>query len=325
MAHHLTMEERDRIAQLRSQKCSNREIAVALNRSASTIGRELARNSVRGEYFPAQAQARAEQRRRERPFQRKMDRTEIDAFVRQGLIQYWSPDQIAGRLKRQLPQESAGHVSRQTIYNWIMAQDVEDRQHWQQFLRRRGKRPWQRRKATGQDLGRGTIADRPAVIERRQRLGDFEGDTVLGPPGTGGLVTLVDRHSRFTMLTKIRRKQARHVHQRIKQRLRTLTEDRRRSLTFDNGSEFSRCPLLEKHLAVGIYFAEPGRPYQRGTNENTNGLLRQFYPKGSDFRDISHHDVRQTEELLNDRPRACLGYRTPREVFLAKSASTRCD
>ena len=136
---------------------------------------------------------------------------------------------------------------------------------------------------------------------------------MLGPPGTGGLVTLVDRQSRFTIVSKIKR------------RLQKLEPDQRRSLTFDNGTEFARCPLLENHMGVQIYFAEPGRPYQRGTNENTNGLIRQFFPKGTDFRFVSYWEVQQVENLLNDRPRACLGYRTPAEVFFEKSARDVCD
>ena len=123
---------------------------------------------------------------------------------------------------------------------------------------------------------------------------------------------------------KIQRKEADHVHQKIKQRLKQLDEDRRHSVTFDNGTEFARCHRLEKHLGMELYYAEPGCPHQRGTNENTNGLIRQFYPKGTDFRGVTHHDVRTAENLLNNRPRACLGYRTPNEVFFEDSASDDC-
>ena len=191
------------------------------------------------------------------------------------------------------------------------------------FLQRRGKRV-SRRKNTGTGDG-ARIADRPEVIEQRIRLGDFVGDTVLGPPGTGGLATLVDRKSRFTIILKIQSKQADHVHQRLKERLKELDEEHRLSITFDNGTEFARCDRLEKHLGIKLYFADPGCPYQRGTNENANGLIRQFFPKGTDFRDISHHEVRQAEDLMNDRPRACLGFRTPKEVFFEKHPPSGCD
>ncbi len=120
------------------------------------------------------------------------------------------------------------------------------------------------------------------------RLGDFEGDTVLGPAGTGSMATLVDRKSRFTIVVKVQSKNADHVHAKIKQRMKELDEQRRRSITFDNGAEFTHCHRLEKHLGMELYFADPGCPYQHGTNENTNGLIRQYFPKGTDFRNVSH-------------------------------------
>ena len=223
MPGHLTIEERDRIAQLRFQKFSQKEIALAVGRSTSTLSRELQRNSSGEDYLPGQAQQKALERRSERP------------------------------------------------------------------------------------------------------LGDFEGDTVRGPPGTGGVITLVDRKSRFTVITKIQSKDAEHVRERMRRRLKELEEERRHSITFDNGTEFARCYRLEKHLGLKLYFADPGCPHQRGTNENTNGLIRQYFPKGTNFRDISHCQVREVEKLLNNRPRACLGFRTPAEVFFEKTPSAGCD
>jgi IS30 family transposase len=321
MASHLTLEERDRIAQLVHQGLEQEEIAARLNRAPSTISRELRRNRTGDEYFAAQAQRQAELRGRERPLSRRMDDPEINESVRSGLAQQWSPAQIEGRLDQQHPDDPGRQVSAQTIYNWI--RNDHNREHWEAMLRRRGKRPCRRKQAETGDGAR--IADRPEIIEERFRLGDFEGDTVLGPPGTGGLVTLVDRKSRFTIMFKIQSKRADHVHERLRERLKQLDEERRHSITFDNGTEFARCHRLEKHLGMELYFADPGCPYQRGTNENTNGLIRQYYPKGTDFRNISHHQVRQAENLLNSRPRACLGYRTPNEVFFEKNSPTDCD
>jgi IS30 family transposase len=325
MPGHLTKEERDRLAQLHHQGFAQVEIAAALKRSPGTISRELKRNRTGSSYFATLAQDLAQRRRRERPLQRKMDLPELSQAVRTGLIRYWSPDQIAGRLKCEFPENLRMHLCPQTIYTWIGAQPKEDRKHWQSFLRRRGKRPWSRRETTNPADSRTALADRPAVIEQRRRLGDFEGDTVLGPPGSGGVVTLVDRQSRFTIVSKVPCKQAPRVHQKIKDRLKVLNPSQRTSITFDNGTEFARCHLLEKHLGIKIYFAQPGCPYQRGTNENTNGLIRQFFPKGMDFREVSHQEVREVENLLNNRPRACLGYRTPNEVFHANSATSRCN
>jgi IS30 family transposase len=319
MASHLTLEERDRIAQLRHQGADQKEIAEAIGRSPATISRELRRNRIGREYYAGQAQQEAGRRRRERPLVRKMDDPEISQFVRGGLAREWAPEQIEGRLKRL---DADRCVSAQTIYTWIKRD--EHRQHWERRLRRRGKRP-SRRKNTATTGDAARIHDRPEAIEQRLRLGDFEGDTVLGPAGTGGLATLVDRKSRFTIVVKVQCKQADHVHEKLKQRLKELDDEHRRSITFDNGTEFARCYRLEKHLGVQRYFADPGCPDQRATNENTNGLIRQYFPRGTDFRDVSHHEVRQVEELLNNRPRACLGFRTPAEVFFEKQPPDDCD
>ena len=316
MARHLTPNERDCIVQCLNQGATCKEIALRLGRHPSTIGREIVRNGTDGEYRAAAAQWRSERRRRERPLQRKMDDPEINQAVRSGLARQWSPEQIAGRLRRE---GAPTQVSPQTIYTWIK-RDAH-RKHWESFLRRRGKRPYRRKIA----VCGCPIAGRPEIIEQRLRLGDFEGDTVLGPPRTGGLATLVDRKSRFTILAKIRSKDADHVHEKIKNRLRQLEAARRHSITFDRGTEFARCHRLEKHLGLELYFADPGCPYQRGTNENTNGLIRQFFPKGTDFRGISPNEAYQVENLLNNRPRACLDFQTPAEVFFEKTPPTGCD
>jgi IS30 family transposase len=321
MARHLTQEERDRIAQMHHRGFLQGEIAEALERDPGTISRELGRNRVGGEYFAAQAHDLAQHRRRQRPLARKLDDPELNAAVRRGLAQEWSPEQIAGAQQRAHPDDVRRHVSARTIYAWIERSEHKD--HWKSFLRRRGKRP-SRRKNTANSCPAARIQNRPEVIEQRLRLGDFEGDTVLGPPGTGGLVTLVCRRSRLTILTKIQSKDADHVHQRIQQRLKELAEDRRHSITFDNGTEFARCQRLEKHLHLQLYFADPGCPYQRGTNENTNGLIRQYFPKGTDFRTISHCEVRRVENLLNTRPRDCLGFETPASVFHKETSTDNC-
>ena len=321
MPSQLTMEERDCIAQLRHQGACQQDMARALGRSPSTISRELRRNCTGDQYYAGQAQREAERRRRERPLVRRMDDPQTNEAVRVGLVHNWSPEQISGRLDLKHPDDPDRHVSAQTIYTWI--EQEEDPEHWRSFLRRRGKRPYRRKPAETSEGAR--IAQRPEVIEQRLRLGDFEGDTVLGPPGSGGLATLVDRKSRYTIVVKIRSKEADHVHQRIKERLKELDEERRHSITFDNGTEFARCPRLEKHLGMKLYYADPGCPYQRGTNENTNGLIRQYYPKGTDFRNVSHHEVRGVENLLNSRPRECLGFRTPAEVFFETDPPAGCD
>lgn len=321
MPNHLTAAERDRLAQLSHRGFNQKQMAAALERSPATISRELRRNSEGSEYHACQAQNLAQTRRSERPLTQKLDRPDLQEAVRDGLANHWAPEQIAGRLRSLHEDLPNRHVSAPTIYAWIKESD--DREHWNSFLRRRGKRPNRRRKGSEMNAG-SRIANRPEVIEGRLRLGDFEGDTVLGPPGTGGIVTLVDRRSRYTIMTKISSKDSEHVHHRIKLRLKALQEERRRSITFDNGTEFARCHRLEKHLGMKLYFADPGCPHQRGTNENTNGLIRQFFPKGTDFREITHNEVSEVETLLNGRPRECLGFRTPNEVFFEQEHEENC-
>ena len=313
MPSHLSSAERDRIAQLWSSGHTRAEIAKQLGRAASTIGREYRRNRTAGQaYFANQAQHLAEQRRRDRPLTPKMQRPEIEQAVRKGLAQNWSPDQISRRLKLTAAEQPTCRISANTIYQWI--RNDPDREHWESLLRRRGKRR-KRRTPSLDPRAAARIRNRPEVIEQRLRIGDFEGDTVLGKPGTGGLVTLVCRHSRLTVMTKITSKDSEHVHQRVKLRMKELTPEQRQTITFDNGTEFAKCPRLEKHLAMQLYYADPGCPYQRGTNENTNGLIRQYFPKGTDFNTVTYQQVRDVEKLLNNRPRKCLGYRTAQEVF----------
>lgn len=317
---HLKPEERDRIAQLHTSGHSQAAIGRALDRPGSTIGRELTRNGSHGQYCACEAQRRAVQRRRDRPLVRKVDRPEINAAVRQGLAHTHSPDEIAQRLKVTDP--DAVGVSATSIYRWIKRQPKENRRHWQSFLRRRGKRPYRRRAKPRRDSA--AVANRPQEINDRLQLGHFEGDLVLGKPGTGGLLTLVERRSRYTFIRKVTSKQARHVRKKARLVLQDLPEELRRSLSLDNGTEFALFETLEELLGLSIYWCQPGCPYQRGTNENTNGLIRQFFPKGTDFRDVSHHDVRQVQILLNDRPRACIDYWTPDEVFFGKQPPRRC-
>ena len=312
MAQQITLEERDRIADLTSRGFSQAEIARRLLRSQSTISRELKRNGTASERYAAgAAQQLAEHRRTDRPLVRKMDRPEICSVVQKGLHDDWSPDQISGHLKAQFPDLKSRHISADTIYDWI--EKDEHRQMWKGHLRRRGKRPCRRKDRAKDDAAR--IRNRPDVIELRGRLGDFEGDTVLGPSGTGGIVTLVCRLSRLTRIIRIESKHANHVYGRTRKCLLRVPSDKRHSITFDNGTEFAECHRLETSRGIRLYFADPGCPHQRGTNENTNGLLRQYFPKGTDFRTVSHAELRRVETLINNRPRACLGYKTPNDVF----------
>jgi IS30 family transposase len=298
------------------------DIARRLGRHRSTIGREIRRNWSEGEYSAVMAQSKAEARRRHRPLKRKMEDPETGEYVGCGLARYWSPDQIAGRSRRDFSRHRRRQISHQTIYAWI-DQQGEERAYWEQFLRLRSRR---RRKYQQQKgPGAASIVQRPAVVDRRSRYGDWEGDTVMGVQPGEVLVTLVERKSRYLLTDKAKYCRAKLVCRKTRRLLVGLPEALRRTLTLDNGKEFRSHQQIADCLRQGVYFAQPYCSWQRGTNENINGLLRQFFPKGSDFRDVSRYKLKQVQQLLNDRPRKTLQYRTPSEVFAIRRKLARCN
>jgi len=318
----LNMVECETVSQMWAAGHSRKAIAEQLGRSRSTIGRELKRNGqVDGSYSAIAAQERAVIRRRERPLVRKLQRSELNAAVRSRLTKEWSPDQIAGRLKHDQPRDERFHVSPQTIYTWI-EQDCHC-EHWKTFLRRGGQRP--KSPHVGQIPRQVKIEGRPEVANQRQRLGDFEGDTIVSRGKRSGLVTLVDRKSRYLLAAKLKDRTAQRTRRKIEQLLGNLPPEQRHTATFDNGKEFSEHEALARNLGIDVFFAHPYASWERGTNENTNGLLRQYYPKGTDFAEVSHYHLAYTVESINQRPRKCLGYKTPSEVFSDNHSTPCCD
>lgn len=312
--NHLTPEERVEISRLDKQRVSKRQIAKLLGRAESTITREFQRNSIRHrfsgrrEYCPIAAQ-RLSDGRRHQCRTKKMDRPEIQAYVCERIKKCWSPDEVAGRMKVDFPDNPRLRISHETIYRGIRA-SVHPRP-LQQCLRRYKVR--KRRRIQRTEVQR--IENRPPEIDRRERVGDWEGDTIVGANRSGGVLSLVERRTGFTILAKVQRLHSDPVAKRIVRRLKRLPRSQRRSMTFDNGKEFAAHNRLRKSLQLAIYFANPRSPWQRGTNENTNGLVRQFFRKGTDFRSLSHRQLSLIQTLLNERPRKRLGYQTPQEAL----------
>jgi len=303
------MQERKQIAEMHAALQSQKRIAEVLGRHRTTIGRELARNRERFAYCPFVAQHLAEERRRRRPLVPKMERPEIVQQVQRGLEKFHSPDQIAGRMRRDHPLLRT-RVSRQTIYNWIRSRPPEEK--WHRFLRyakhnKRGK--------TGQIPRAVEIAGRPAEANQRLVVGHWEGDTMWAAQRRGGLVTLVDRKSRYVLLARTKDRKPRRVRHKLQQLLKPLPPERRRSATFDRGQEFAEHELLTLRTQMRVFFADAYCPWQRGTCENTNGLIRQFLPKGTPLQAFSPQRLADVAELLNHRPRRVLDYLTPCEVF----------
>jgi len=314
MAKHLTAEERGVLYRLRKEWKTQTEIAQVLGRHRSTICREIQRNSGGRGYRPKQAQRKADERRLKCCRSHKMDDPHVNEYVQSRLKLYWSPDQIARRARQEFPRQAARQLSHQTIYNWIERQ--KDRRDWERCLRRGGRRlgPTKR----GRIPGCVSIEGRPRIVDQRRRYGDWEGDTIVGKGRRSGVLTTVDRKSGYLCAAKVNCLQSEAVVQAARRRLGKLPRNLRRTATFDNGKEFAQHEKLAQLLGLKVYFAKPYCAWQRGTNENTNGLLRQFFPKGTDFTRLSHHEVARAEKLLNERPRRRLGYRTPAEVLAKK-------
>ncbi|QEG35493.1 IS30 family transposase [Bythopirellula goksoeyrii] len=307
MAKHLTFEDRKILYRLQQKGKSNSEIAELMGRHRSTIGRKLTRNTGQRGYRPQQAQRLADERRLASRRPHKMKNPEVHQYVQDKLEKYWSPDQIAGRARCDFPRTSWRWLSRQTIYDWIN----DYRPEWQAWLRRSGRPIERRGKLT--DCVR--IDGRPEVINKRRRYGDWEGDTVVGYGRRSALVTMVERESGYLRTGRVDSMKSASTMRVANRRMKDLPKGLRRSMTFDNGKEFAEHQRLTRSTGMEVYFTDPYASWQKGTNENTNGLLRQFFPKGTDFTQVSHHEVAHVEQLINERPRRRLGYRTPAEVL----------
>lgn len=322
--HQLTKDERHAITYLNMHGHGPAEIARRLGRHRGTIGRELKRNpdAFCGYHYES-AQRQAEHRRSEASTRYKLDDADstLGQAVRHGLKERWSPEEIANRLGRDHPQDPSVRISHEAIYQWVYREAQNDQTHYQRLRRRRKRRrcriPGGRNEQRGQIIGRVGIEQRPAEVDQRRRFGHWESDTIEGAKSTGLVVTHVERKSRLTRLAKLNSKQAKELSRATNRRMKDLPKCLLRTMTPDNGKEFADFKTIEDVLDVKVYFANPHCPWERGTNENTNGLLRDWLPKGSDFSQVTDQQLAEIERSLNNRPRKCLNYRTPLEVVNA--------
>lgn len=316
----LTLFEREEISRGLARGRSLRAIAASLGRAPSTISREIARCGGPRRYRAAPADERAWQQAR-RPQRCLLARNaRLRAVVARKLALEWSPEQISGWLVQAYPADEAMHVSAETIYKslFIQARGVLRKELRAHLRTRRTMR--RAKRATRHGQGRGAIIDavsireRPAAAADRAVPGHWEGDLLAGAKNTH-VATLVERRSRFTMLVKVPGKDTKTVVGRLRRRVRTLPRELRATLTWDRGTELADHKAFTIATDVKVYFCDPKSPWQRGTNENTNGLLRQYLPKDSD---LSRHSQRQLDAIarrLNTRPRKTLGYRTPAAIL----------
>jgi IS30 family transposase len=322
---HLNIDERESILKMLSEQKNITHIAELLGRNKGTISRDLSRNrSSTGEYKPHLAQRYYNKRRAESKHPYRLEQNgKLRQYIRKKLKQYWSPEQIAGRLKR----DHKIDISPVTIYSWIKREKSEGGRLYK-FLRQSNRK---RRKRYGSQEKRGQIPDRrlidqrPKVVNERKRIGDWESDTVVGKGRGSYIASHVERKSRYTVIAKMKDKSTKSMNLAIRCAFRKIPADKLKTMTFDNGKEFAGFKELEKLLGMRSYFANAYHSWERGTNENTNGLLRQFFPKGTDFHQVSHLLLYKVAELLNNRPRKCLNYRTPAEVFWRRKICCASD
>lgn len=319
----LQPEERVTLASLKQQNYSVRAMARVLGRPASTISRELRRNSAQGHYasVPAQHSCRQRRRRSRPPAKLHIDST-LFGLVQHFLQLRWSPEQIAMKLACIYPQGHKYRVSHETIYNCIYAQPVgELRKELIACLRHARNKRVPRSK--GQDR-RGQIPDmlsihlRPPEIEDRQFPGHWEGDLIKGEGNASAVGTLVERTSRLLMLVKLphpKPASAANVLQAFSDKLLSIAAPMRLSMTYDQGREMALHKKLTEKTGVAVYFCDPHSPWQRGSNENTNGLVRQYLPKGTDLSGYSQEQLDAIADEINNRPRKGLGVRSPLAVY----------
>jgi IS30 family transposase len=306
----LTPEERHQIAALLSAEHDQSEIAKILGRHKSTISREIRRNTGLRGYRPKQAQLLTEQRRQAKIMPRisGIAWSHVDTLLKED----WSPEQISLWLKA----EHNILISHEWIYQYIFQDKAYGGvlYHHLRCQKKRRKRygSYNRR---GQLIDRISIDERPSIVDFRSRIGDWELDTIIGKNHKQAIVSLTERKTRYTLIQKVKRKTAESVANAII-KLLTPFSDHVLTMTSDNGKEFAEHKKMASKLNAKFYFAHPYSSWERGLNENTNGLIRQYFPKGSDFTNITQKEINRTMNKLNNRPRKCLGIKTPNQVFL---------
>lgn len=307
----LTYEQRCQIEVLNKSGMTQQEIADAVETSQPTVSRELKRNTGQRGYRHKQAQGKAEERRHNANKSVKMTEQMI-ARIELKLSEKWSPEQISGGLS----DEHGVTLSHERIYQHIWADKCTGGALYT-HLRRQGKRYQKRcngKTSRGQIRNRVGIEERPAVVDEKSRIGDWEIDTVIGKGHSGALVTIVERATQFTLVANVPNKSAEAVTAATIQLLKPYKEALH-TITADNGKEFAYHEQLTAKLGAAVYFARPYHSWERGLNENTNGLLRQYWPKSTDFTQVTDKDVLAVVTQLNQRPRKTLGFKTP-EVLM---------
>jgi IS30 family transposase len=317
---HFKSFQRNELAGFMRAGLAQKEIAKLLGKTASAVCQELKRNLAKTQsgYNAKIAKKKTKQRRilANQRFRKIENNVWLRNYILRKIKKYWSPEQISGRLERRWPHDKSRHVGKDTIYAFI----YEKRKDLVKYLRcQKGK--YRRRYGTRirekqrEELKKKRINERPEIVERRERIGDWEGDTILGGERTKHILTHVERKSGLLLADKLEQGTATLTKEKTIERFKTVPKNKKHTLTYDNGTTFSDYELTEKETGIAIFFANPYHSWERGSNENANGLLRQFFPKKSSFATITQSLIDEACTLINNRPRKRLGYLTPYEVF----------
>ena len=320
MSHRqLNSKDRTVLEKLFRSNLKQKEIAGILKKHPSTISKELKRNKDKnGNYLTKIAKKKLKKRRTKanQKFKKLTLKTSIKQYVIRKLKKYWSPQQIAAKLSQKEKQ-----LCHETIYQFVYNERPDLKKY---FRGKKGK--YRRRHGTvnrekdREEANKRRIDTRPITVENRTRIGDWEGDTIKGGDRKSAILTHVERKSGYLIANRLKRAFSEKVGITTIEEFSKLPKNKLHTITYDNGSEFSEHETTEFRLKTAIYFAYPYHSWERGTNENTNGLLRQFFPKGTDFTKITDFDLQTAVKLINNRPRKRLNYHTPQEVFSGKVA-----
>jgi IS30 family transposase len=319
----LSLKERESISRYLAQGKSLNKIAKKLKRHKSTISREVNRGSQnQTSYRAVTANRRAKRNASKRKYgKRKLNsKAQLRKIVFQKLRLQWSPEQIADWLKNNYPDNQDMRLSHEAIYSYIyVLPRGELKKDLIKQLRRSHKYRYKQKGKNSPKRGlipnMTSIDERPKEIEERRIVGHWEGDLIAGKNNKSALGTIVERKMRYVMLVKLNNREADHVANRYAIRFNRIPKKLRKSLTYDQGREMTDHEKLTEKTKIKVYFAHPRSPWERGTNENTNGLIRQYFPKGTDFNKISSREIKKIEKRLNGRPRKTLNFATPEEVY----------
>lgn len=320
----LTNEERESISRGLAQKKSIRSIAREMERSPSTVSREIKRNIGKSGYraFTASQRAKVAASSRRKGKSKLAQREALRQYVLGKLKEEWSPKEISERIKIEYAWNMTLQISHEAIYQYIyvlprgeLKQTLIKALRQEHKYRRTQKRGEQEEKR-GKIANMLSIEERPAEVADRTVPGHWEGDLILGKYKRSALGTLVERTTRYTILVPLGdQKDALSVREAYAKAFKTVPDELRKTLTYDQGKEMSQHEQFTIDTGIQVFFAHPGSPWERGTNENTNGLIRQYFPKGTDFTQITENEIKEVQRRLNDRPRKALNFYKPNEVF----------